>query len=86
MDEDGDIAGRRVILRFSCEATCEPILNNIRQQFKMVTNIIEPGFSDISGWVTVEFAGDDQDIENAISWATSMGVWVYLLPDDGVSS
>ena len=32
MDDDGDIASRRVVLRFSGEPTREPIINNIRQQ------------------------------------------------------
>ena len=79
MDDEGDIASRRVVLRFSGEPAREPIINNIRQQFGMITNAVQPDLSDSSGWETIEVAGDDRDIDEAIAWMTSKGVRVYSL-------
>jgi len=79
MDDEGNIVSRRVVLRFSGEPAREPVINNIRQQFEMIINAVQPDLSDSSGWETIEVAGDDRDIDEAIAWMTSKGVRVYSL-------
>ena len=70
------MARRRVMLTFSEESVAEPILHNIGQQFKMVTNIRRANMTEDGGWIEVELEGEDKDIEDGIAWAISRGVRV----------
>lgn len=70
------MAKRRVILTFPPEASCEPIIYNLGQQFNIVTNIRQAELTGDRGWIELELDGEDKDIEAGISWATSKGVRV----------
>ena len=67
---------RKVMLTFSEESVAEPIIYNIGQQFKMVTNIRRANMTEDGGWIEVELEGEDEDIEDGIAWAISRGVRV----------
>jgi len=67
---------RRVTLTFSEESVAEPIIYNIGQQFKVVTNIRQANMTEDGGWIEVELEGEDEDIEDGIAWAISRGVRV----------
>ena len=77
MDDDEDEASQLVVLNFSGVPAREPIINNIRQQFGIMINDVQPDLSDSSGWEAIEVTGDDRDIDEAIAWMTSKGVRVY---------
>ena len=54
----------------------EPIIYNLGQQFKVVTNIRRADVSENKGWVVMELEGGEEDIEQGIAWVTSKGVRV----------
>ena len=70
------MATRRVTLTFNEEAIAQPIIYNLGQQFKVVTNIRQANITEDEGWIEVELEGENQDIEDGIAWAISRGVRV----------
>jgi len=67
---------RRVVFTFPEELTKEPIIYNLSQQFKVVTNIRSADVSEDRGWVVLELEGEEEEIEQGIAWVTSKGVRV----------
>ncbi len=67
---------RQVMLTFSSETITEPIIYNLGQQFKIVTNIRQADLVEDRGWIVLELDGEDQDIEAGIAWVISRGVRV----------
>jgi len=70
------MARRKVMLAFSEEVVAEPIIYNIGQQFKVVTNIRRANMTEEGGWIEVDLEGEDKDIADGIAWAISRGVRV----------
>lgn len=67
---------RRVMFTFPQELIKEPIIYNLGQQFKVVTNIRRADISKDKGWVMLELEGEEKDIEQGIAWVTGKGVRV----------
>ncbi|OIP27168.1 MAG: FeS-binding protein [Dehalococcoidia bacterium CG2_30_46_9] len=67
---------RRVMFTFPPELIKEPIIYNLGQQFKVVTNIRRADVNGDRGWVVLELEGESKDIENGIAWVMSRGVRV----------
>ena len=67
---------RQVMFTFPEELIKEPIIYNLGQQFKVVTNIRRADVSEDRGWVVLELEGEEKDIEQGITWVTSKGVRV----------
>ena len=67
---------RRVMFTFNEEQIREPIIFNLEQQFKLVTNIRRADLSEEEGWIILELEGEKNDIEQGIAWVTSKGVRV----------
>jgi len=61
---------------FPPELIKEPIIYNLGQQFKVVTNIRRADVNGDRGWVVLELEGESKDIENGIAWVMSRGVRV----------
>ncbi len=70
------MAKKRVMFTFPEELIKEPIIYNLSQQFKVVTNIRRADVSENRGWVVLELEGKEEDIEQGITWVTSKGVRV----------
>lgn len=70
------MAKRRVMFTFPEELVKEPIIYNLSQQFKVVTNIRRADISESKGWVVLELEGGEKEIEDGIAWMTSKGVRV----------
>ncbi len=70
------MAKRRVTLTFNDEEVAQPIIYNLGQQFKVVTNIRQANITEDGGWIEVELEGENQNIEDGIAWAISRGVRV----------
>ncbi len=68
------MAKRRVMLTFPEELLKEPIIYNLSQQFKIVTNIRRADVSENRGWIVVELEGEEKGIEDGLGWMTSRGV------------
>ena len=67
---------RRVMLTFPQELLREPIIYNLGQEFRVVTNIYRADVSESKGWLVLDLEGEEADIEQGIAWATSKGVRV----------
>ena len=65
---------RGVKFTFPPELIKEPIIHNLGQQFRVVTNIRRADVNGDKGWVVLELEGDEEDIERGIAWVTSKGV------------
>ena len=70
---------KRVMFTFPEEVGREPIIYNLGQQFKVVTNIRSADISEEKGWVVLELEGEEKDIEDGIAWVTSKGVRVEIM-------
>jgi len=70
------MAKRRVMFTFPPELIDEPIIYNLSQQFKVVTNIRLADISENKGWVVLELEGEEDNIERAIAWVTAKGIRV----------
>ena len=70
------MAKRRLVLTFPEQLIRDPIIYNLGQQFNIVTNILQAEVTEERGWVILELAGADEDIEAGITWVTSKGVRV----------
>jgi hypothetical protein len=67
---------RRVMLTYGPEVSSEPIIYTVGQQFGLVTNIYRADATEDRGWIELELAGKEDDIEAGISWLISKGVRV----------
>jgi len=67
---------------FPEEAVREPIIYNLGQQFRVVTNIRSADISQDEGWVVLELEGEEKDIEDGITWVTTKGVRVDPVSGD----
>ena len=79
------MAKRRVMLTFPQELLREPIIYNLGQQFNIVTNIYQADISESKGWTVIELEGEENNIDDAIAWATSRGVRVEPVLEDTAS-
>jgi len=70
------MAKRQVMFTFPQELIREPIIYNLGQQFKVVTNIRRADVSEDRGWVILELEGEEEEIEQGITWVISKGVRV----------
>jgi len=67
---------KRLAFTFTEEEVAQPIIYNLGQQFNVLTNIRQANVTEDGGWIDVELEGEDQDIENGLTWAISRGVRV----------
>ena len=67
---------RRVKFTFPPQLIKEPIIHNLGQRFKVVTNIRRADINGDKGWVILELEGKVDDIERGIAWVTGKGVRV----------
>ncbi|MDP6577187.1 MAG: NIL domain-containing protein [Dehalococcoidales bacterium] len=67
---------RCVIFTFSQEMVQEPVIYTMSQQFNIITNIRRADISEDKGWAIVELEGNENDIEQGITWVTSRGARV----------
>jgi len=70
------MAKRQVMFTFPENLIKEPIIYNLGQQFKVITNIRRADVSENKGWVALELEGEEENIEQGITWVTSRGVRV----------
>ena len=76
------MAKRQIMFTFPQELIKEPIIYNLSQQFRVVTNIRRADVSEDRGWVVLELEGEEKDIEQGIAWVTSKGVRVDPVTGD----
>ena len=67
---------KQVMFTFPEELIKEPIIYNLGQQFKVITNVRRADVSEHRGWVVLELEGEEKEIEQGITWVISKGVRV----------
>ena len=67
---------KQVMFTFPEELIKEPIIFNLSNQFRVVTNIRRADITEDRGWVVLELEGEEEDIEQGMAWVTSKGVRV----------
>ncbi len=70
------MARRQVMFTFPQDLIKEPIIYNLGQEFKVVTNVRRADISEDRGWVVLELDGNEKDIELGLTWVISKGVRV----------
>jgi hypothetical protein len=65
-----------VTFTFPPELIKKPIIYNLGQRFKVVTNIRRVDINGDRGWMILELEGKVDDIERGIAWVTGKGVRV----------
>ncbi|MAF85196.1 MAG: FeS-binding protein [Dehalococcoidales bacterium] len=70
------MAKKQVMFTFPEGLVKEPIIHNLGQQFKVVTDIRRADVSENKGWVVLELDGEEREIERGIAWMTDKGVRV----------
>jgi molybdopterin synthase sulfur carrier subunit len=78
----GSTAKRRVTLFFPPELIKEPVIYNIGQRFRVVTNIRSANVSENVGWVTLEIDGEEEEYSNALRYLNETGVTVKPVERD----
>jgi hypothetical protein len=76
------MARRRLMLSFPPELSTEPIIYNLGQEFRLVTNLRRADISHEQGWMEIEIEGEEEEIEEGIMWLTGKGVRVEPLEGD----
>lgn len=67
---------RRVMLSFPPELLKEPIIYNLGQQFRVVTNIQLADITEDRGWLLLELEGEEKQIDDGLAWVMTKGVRV----------
>ena len=78
----GSTAKRRVTLFFPPELIKEPIIYNIGQYYRLVTNIRSANVSENVGWVTLEIVGEEGEYAKALKYLIEVGVTVKPVEKD----
>lgn len=76
------MANRRVKFTFPTELIKEPVIHQLGQQFKLVTNIRRADVREDMGWVILELEGEETEIDQGIQWVSSQGVRVDPVSGD----
>jgi ABC-type methionine transport system ATPase subunit len=67
---------QRLWLMFPTRLITQPILWELGQKFKVVTNIRQASINDEIGLVSLSLSGDRDEIKQAIAWLEGLGVKV----------
>ncbi len=67
---------RRVYLTYPKELIKEPLIYEVGQRFRVITNIRQACVSDTIGLVALELEGSEEEIDKAIQFFTDKGVKV----------
>lgn len=76
------MAKRRLKFIFPTELVTEPLLYNLGQDFRVVTNIRRADITETQGWVVLEMEGSEEDIEQGLAWVEAKGVGVEALESE----
>ena len=67
---------KRVKFTFPQKLITEPLIYQLGQKFKIVTNVRRAYVREDMGWVVLELEGEEDEISEGIDWIVSSGVRV----------
>lgn len=70
------MALERYNLTFNSQMTDKPILQEIGKKYDLVVNIERANVSEGAGWVQVALSGEPEEIQRAIAYLNTVGVFV----------
>ena len=76
------MATKRVRFTFPQDLITEPVIYQLGQKFKIVTNIRRADVREDMGWVVLELVGEQDEISSGLEWVTSTGVRVDPVSGD----
>ncbi len=80
------MATRRAKFTFPTGLITQPVIYDLGQNFRVVTNIRRADVREDVGWVILELEGDEDEIERGLDWVNSLGVRVDPVSGDVVES
>jgi L-aspartate semialdehyde sulfurtransferase ferredoxin len=76
----------RLHLSFPEPLVERPVIYEAANRFGVVPNIRRANVETHSGWVILELTGDQQSIDDAVSWFSEVGVVVNRMEGDVLES
>ena len=76
---------RRARFSFPGSLIKEPVIYNLGQKFRIITNIRKADVREDMGWVILELEGDTDEINKGLAWVRSLGVRVDPVTGDVVA-
>ena len=76
----------RLHLSFPEPLVERPVIYEAANRFGVVPNIRRANVERLSGWVILELTGDQQSIDEAVSWFSEVGVVVNRMEGDVLES
>jgi ABC-type methionine transport system ATPase subunit len=73
---------KRVKFTYEQEKIKQPIIYNLGQKFKIVTNVRRADVREDMGWVVLELEGDEAEIQRGLDWAVENGVRIDPIEGD----
>jgi ABC-type methionine transport system ATPase subunit len=70
------MASMKVHITFPENKIKEPVIYQIGQKYKVITNIRRADVTEKTGWVDLELTGDLKEIERAVEGLKKLGVKV----------
>ena len=64
---------QRVKFTFVDDLVKQPVIYELGQKFKIVTNIRRADVGEDVGWVVLELDGEEQEIKRGLEWVSSTG-------------
>lgn len=73
---------QRVKFTFENDLVKQPVIYELGQKYKIVTNIRRAEVGEEVGWVVLELDGEEPEIQMGLDWVSSTGVRVDPLVGD----
>ncbi|HAA95259.1 MAG: FeS-binding protein [SAR202 cluster bacterium] len=73
---------QRVKFTFENDLVKQPVIYELGQKYKIVTNIRRAEVGEEVGWVVLELDGEEPEIQRGLDWVSSTGVRVDPLVGD----
>jgi len=70
------MASMKVHITFPEDKIKEPVIYQIGQKYRVITNVRRADVTEKTGWVDLELTGDPKEIERAVEGLKKMGVKV----------
>ncbi len=76
------MAKQRVKFTFPTQLVTDPIIYDLGQKFRIITNIRRADVREEMGWVVLELEGEETEIQAGLDWVGSVGVRVDPVAGD----
>lgn len=82
MEREGDKVSKKLYLTYPAELAKKPVIWELGQKFKVITNIRSASLKGDIGLVALEIEGDEKEVERGVSWLKEIGINVQPIEQD----